>query len=65
MIRRSIVEVDRDHRVVKWSLTAAVFALSVGTFAEITLKRTAEDTTKVVAESVADADADRMQRIAG
>lgn len=65
MIRRSIVEADRDHRVVKWSLTAAVFALSLGTFAEVTLKRGAEDTTRVVAERVVDVDADRMQRIAG
>jgi hypothetical protein len=65
MIRRNIVQPDRDQRVVKWSLIAATFALSVGCFAEISLARAVDEGNgKVVAESV-DAEAEKSLRIAG
>jgi hypothetical protein len=50
MIRRDLV-IERDQRVVKWSLTAAVFALSLGYFAETSLERAA-DATPVAGQSV-------------
>jgi hypothetical protein len=65
MIRRNIVRGDRDGRVVKWALVAAGFALSLGGYAEVTLARAADEVNKVVAESVAEPDADRVSRIAG
>jgi hypothetical protein len=37
MIRRDVVRGDRDQTVVKWALVAAVFALTVGCVAEVTL----------------------------
>jgi hypothetical protein len=65
MIRRNIVQADRDQGVVTWSLLAAAFALSVGCFAEVTLARSAdEDGAKVVAES-AETKTDKGLRIAG
>jgi hypothetical protein len=41
MIRRNLVA-EKDTRVVKWSLLAAAFALSLGFYAETTLERHAE-----------------------
>jgi hypothetical protein len=63
MIRRDIVHADRDQRVVKWSLVAATFALSLGCFAEVTLARSGDETAPIVAEKTVEADADR--RVAG
>lgn len=37
MIRRNVLQGERDSRVVKWSLIAAVFALSIGCYAELVL----------------------------
>lgn len=42
MIRRNL-GAERDQRVVKWSLVAAAFALSLGWFAETSLERHADD----------------------
>jgi hypothetical protein len=65
MIRRSILQPERDQHAVKWSLMAAAFALSVGFFAEVSLARAAEEGAKVVAERAADVEADRTERTAG
>jgi hypothetical protein len=51
MIRRDLV-IERDQRVVKWSLTAAVFALSLGYFAETSLERNAADAAPVAGQAV-------------
>jgi hypothetical protein len=51
MIRRDLV-IERDQRVVKWSLIAAVFALSLGYFAETSLERNASDATPVAGQAV-------------
>ncbi|HSJ23538.1 MAG TPA: hypothetical protein VK929_02565 [Longimicrobiales bacterium] len=65
MIRRNITSADRDRTVVKWSLIAAAFALSVGSLAEATLTRSTEDTAKVVAEQAIDVEDTKAVRIAG
>jgi hypothetical protein len=51
MIRRNLV-VERDQKVVKWSLIAAAFALSLGYFAEVQLERHVEDTRPVAGQTV-------------
>jgi hypothetical protein len=51
MIRRDLV-IERDQRVVKWFLTAAVFALSLGYFAETSLERNAAEATPVAGQTV-------------
>jgi hypothetical protein len=52
MIRRDVVRSDRDQKVVKWSLIAAVFALTVGCFAEVTLVRHVDDTSAVASQKL-------------
>lgn len=47
MIRRDVLT-QRDNRTVKWALVAAVFALSVGAFAEHTLANAESTTTATV-----------------
>lgn len=51
MIRRNLVA-ERDQRVVKWSLVAAAFALSLGYFAETSLERHVEDAQPVAGQTV-------------
>jgi hypothetical protein len=65
MIRRNISQAERDHQVVKWSLMAAAFALSIGTLAEVKLARTNEEGAKAVAESVTESQEGTLPRIAG
>jgi hypothetical protein len=54
MIRRNILRHDRDQRVVRWSLVAAGFALSVGFYAQGELRANAH---RSVAEKTAEAPA--------
>jgi hypothetical protein len=51
MIRRDMV-VERDQRVVKWSLIAAVVALSLGYIAETSLERNAANASPVAGQTV-------------
>ncbi|CAN5773595.1 hypothetical protein BH23GEM10_BH23GEM10_06950 [soil metagenome] len=55
MIRRNL-SIERDPRILTWSLVAAVFALSVGCYADMVLSVDDADraaaTTTVVGESV-------------
>ncbi|CAN5646625.1 hypothetical protein BH23GEM9_BH23GEM9_07310 [soil metagenome] len=51
MIRRDVVN-DRDQRVVKWSLLAAAFALTVGFMAETALERHVEDASTVAEQEI-------------
>jgi hypothetical protein len=51
MIRRDLV-IERDQRVVKWFLVAAVFALSLGYFAETSLERNASDAPPFAGQAV-------------
>jgi hypothetical protein len=49
LIRRDVIRGDRDQNVVKWALIAAVFALSMGCVAEVTLVRVDDDSAAAVA----------------
>jgi hypothetical protein len=52
MIRRDVIRNDRDQGVVKWSLVAAAFALSIGCLAEVTLERHSEDAPTAASQAV-------------
>jgi hypothetical protein len=52
MIRRDVVRGERDQTVVKWALVAAVFALTVGCVAEVTLAHTEVDAAVIAGQSV-------------
>jgi hypothetical protein len=51
-MRRQITRPDMDQRVVKCSLVAAAIALSVGFYAQNTLRTTAETATTVAEKTV-------------
>jgi hypothetical protein len=48
MIRRNILIADWDHRVVKWSLVASAFALTLGAFAQNRLELHAQQPSATV-----------------
>lgn len=55
MIRRNVLQGDRDQKTVKWALVAATFALSIGCLAEVSLVAAEDaDTTHVVEVQKAD-----------
>lgn len=42
MIRRNVVQVEKDPKIVRWSLIAAVCALLLGGYAEVNLASQAD-----------------------
>lgn len=54
MIRRDI-RIERDPRMVKWSLIAAAFALSVGCYADMVISAEADLAQKATSTMVGEA----------
>jgi hypothetical protein len=59
MIRRHVVHMEKDPRVVKWSLIAAVCALLLGGYAELSMASQADAEVPAAAVAGESAEAER------